>query len=112
MRVFISWSGELSKVVGAEVRDWLPLVLQGLDVFMSDVNIDSGTRWFESIGTNLKDSEFGIIVVTRENQVRPWLLFEAGVCPSPWNKPVSFRFWSTFLRPTSFSRCHNSRRAN
>jgi hypothetical protein len=84
--VFISWSGELSRDVAATIRDEFPNVLQGLEVFMSQVDIESGAPWFETIETNLADSSYGIIIVTRENQGRPWLLFEAGALAKKTNK--------------------------
>lgn len=78
MKVFLSWSGDLSRCVAALLRDWLQNVLQTLPVFMSDKDIESGARWNDVISSNLEESDFGIIVVTREGQDKPWLLFEAG----------------------------------
>jgi len=45
---------------------------------MSDKDIESGARWGDVISNNLQASDFGVIVVTREAQNRPWLVFEAG----------------------------------
>lgn len=78
MKVFISWSGDLSKEVAATIRDLFPKVLQGLQVFMSKDDIESGSPWFDVIRRNLAESDFGIIVATRQNKGQPWLLFEAG----------------------------------
>src|SRR4051812_45601023 len=78
MKVFVSWSGELSRSIAQAIRELFPQILQGLDIFMSDADIQNGVPWFETIGANLESSSYGIIVLTRENLSRPWVLFEAG----------------------------------
>src|SRR5664280_2412573 len=79
MKIFISWSGDLSKQVALLLRDWLPGAIQALDPpWVSEVDIESGANWSTSIGKELTDARFGIICVTQENQSRPWLNFEAG----------------------------------
>jgi hypothetical protein len=87
MKVFVSWSGDLSRRVAEALRDLFPSVLQGLDMFMSKVDLASGVPWFGDIEHSLANSDFGIIVVTRENQERPWLLFEAGALAKSLEKP-------------------------
>src|SRR4051794_34838733 len=76
--VFVSWSGRLSGEIGAAIRDLFPQILQGLEIFMSEADIQDGSPWFESITKSLERSNYGIIVLTRENLARPWVLFEAG----------------------------------
>lgn len=78
MKVFISWSGEASKKVAKELRDWLPNVIQRVEPFMSGEDIDRGSRWFSDIGTKLEDTHFGILCMTSQNLTAPWVLFEAG----------------------------------
>ena len=78
MRIFISWSGEPSRSVACALRDWLPLVAHHTRPWMSDDEIRSGTRWNDAIARALNETDFGIVCVTRENQHRPWLTFEAG----------------------------------
>lgn len=77
-RVFISWSGNLSKQIGEAIKKWLPVTLQFVEPYFSPDDIDKGTRWEESIGRELRDSDVGITCLTRESKERPWLLFEAG----------------------------------
>ena len=43
--VFISWSGERSKLLAREVVWWLPRVLSGIRPWMSDKDIPKGQRW-------------------------------------------------------------------
>ncbi len=76
MRVFLSWSGERSRLVATALRKWLPMVLNNVSPFVSS-DINAGTRWLIEIATELESTDFGIICVTAENQRMPWLNFEA-----------------------------------
>lgn len=78
MKVFISWSGQRSRKLGEELRNWLPKVLQASSPWMSDEDINTGARWAGAIAKELSGSSFGVICVTPENMHNPWLLFEAG----------------------------------
>lgn len=78
MKVFMSWSGERSRMVGELLDQWLQCVIQALDPWMSTKDIDRGALWFTEINNQLKDISVGIIVLTRENKEKPWILFEAG----------------------------------
>lgn len=78
MRIFISWSGERSRKVALLLHDWLPTVIQAVVPFMSTEDIPKGAQWLSVLNDKLNESAFGIICVTEENQVAPWLNFEAG----------------------------------
>lgn len=78
MRVFISWSGPLSQEVADMLRRLLPCMIQGLDVFLSRHDIQSGERWGIEIARELEETSFGILCLTAENKTAPWLLYEAG----------------------------------
>ena len=78
MQVFISWSGAKSGEVAVVLRDWLPGVIQVLEPFVSAKDIDAGSRWQAELAAKLDTTNFGIVCVTRENQLEPWLNFEAG----------------------------------
>ena len=78
MRVFISWSGPTSRQVAAALRDWMKKVIQSVEPWMSDKDIESGARWSDAVAANLKDVRVGIICLTAENKAAPWLHFEAG----------------------------------
>jgi len=77
MRVFISWSGEPSRSVAQALRDWPPMVVQHVEPWMSDEDIESGGRWNDQIAAELEQADYGIICLTSTNLDRPWLLFEA-----------------------------------
>jgi hypothetical protein len=78
MKIFISWSGERSKIVAQSLRVWLPKVIQAVKPWMSNEDIESGMKWSNEISGELEKSNFGIICITNENQSNPWITFEAG----------------------------------
>jgi RNA polymerase sigma factor (sigma-70 family) len=78
MKVFISWSGEPSCSIARSLHKWLPLVVQHVKPWMSNEAIESGTRWNDLVASALNETDFGIVCVTRDNQHKPWLMFEAG----------------------------------
>lgn len=78
MRIFISWSGDLSQRVALILREWIPNVIQTVDLYVSSEDIDKGTRWASEISKELEGASLGIICLTRSNLAAPWILFEAG----------------------------------
>jgi TIR domain-containing protein len=78
VRVFISWSGERSQQVARALRDLLPEALQDLDPWMSDHDVAAGARWGHELTAQLSTNRMGILCLTPENLLAPWLLFEAG----------------------------------
>ncbi|AOU97892.1 hypothetical protein BI364_07870 [Acidihalobacter yilgarnensis] len=78
MKVFISWSGKRSKALANALREWLPMVLQYVEPWVSDKDISAGDRWAQAIAGELEASNFGIICITPENLHSEWILFESG----------------------------------
>jgi TIR domain len=78
MRVFISWSGELSKQLAEAIRDWLPNVLQYVKPYFTVADTEKGARWENEISKQLEASNFCIIALTRESLNSNWIMFEAG----------------------------------
>jgi hypothetical protein len=78
VKVFVSWSGEPSRSIARALNDWLKLVVQQAETWLSDEEIKSGQRWSEKVGKSLDETDFGIICLTRSNQHSQWLNFEAG----------------------------------
>ncbi|MET8048768.1 TIR domain-containing protein [Streptosporangium sp. NPDC005286] len=95
MKIFISWSGQLSKHVAEALRDWLPSVIQAVIPYVSSEDIDKGARWSADISKELSESNFGILCVTSQNIKAPWLNFEAGALSKSFEKsnvsPFLFR---------------------
>ncbi|EGQ5293756.1 toll-Interleukin receptor [Enterobacter cloacae] len=78
MKVFISWSGQRSKVVAEIFSDWLKCVIQASQPWISTRDIDRGAIWFSEINDKLKDVSVGVVFLTQENKNKPWILFETG----------------------------------
>jgi hypothetical protein len=76
--VFISWSGERSKLIAKALFEWLPKVVQSAKPWMSSVSIDKGSRGLAEIGKALDGITVGITCLTPENRTEPWILYEAG----------------------------------
>jgi hypothetical protein len=78
MKVFISWSGDLSKELGEALRKWIPGVIQQVKPYFTPNDIEKGARWSTDIAVELGESKIGIICLTSENLEKPWVMFEAG----------------------------------
>ena len=78
MKVFISWSGDRSKAIAEELRDWLPTIVQSIEPFISTQDVPVGGRGLNVLASELQDCSFGILCLTQENKQGQWIHFEAG----------------------------------
>lgn len=78
MKIFISWSGELSRRCAEILRVWIKCTLQASDPWISSQDIEKGSLWFSEISDQLKDTKVGIVCLTKNNKENPWILFESG----------------------------------
>jgi hypothetical protein len=78
MKVFISWSGPQTRAIGDILRQWMPSVLQAAKPYFSPDDVSKGARWSAEIAKELETSQVGLLLLTRDNQTAPWLIFEAG----------------------------------
>ncbi|MBZ5508390.1 MAG: toll/interleukin-1 receptor domain-containing protein [Acidobacteriia bacterium] len=79
MKVFISWSGNLSHKIALILKDWLPNVVPSIDdAWVSSESISKGSQWSHETTKALAESDYGIICLVPENLHEPWLNFEAG----------------------------------
>lgn len=78
MKIFVSWSGDLSNRIALILKNWIPRILSSVEVFVSSEDISKGSRWNEKIASELSSSDFGILCLTKDNHEAPWLIFEAG----------------------------------
>ncbi len=76
--VFIGWSGERSRLVAEFLRGWISKVVQSARPWMSEADIEKGSRGLDEIAKALADIKVGITCLTPENLQRPWIFFEAG----------------------------------
>src|SRR5208337_62844 len=76
--VFIGWSGERSRLVADFLRGWISKVVQSARPWMSETDIEKGSRGLSEIAKVLAEIKVGITCLTPENLQRPWIFFEAG----------------------------------
>ncbi|MDG1083327.1 MAG: toll/interleukin-1 receptor domain-containing protein [Planktotalea sp.] len=74
----MSWSGKRSKAMANALKDWIPLIVQHSEPFVSDKDISAGDRWAQAIAGELESSNFGILCITPENISSEWIMLEAG----------------------------------
>lgn len=60
------------------LRESLTVLSDRFIPWVSDADIEAGQRGLSQIEAELRDTRFGVVVVTAENQHKPWLNFEAG----------------------------------
>lgn len=77
-KVFISWSGELSKQVAALFKKWLPTIIQELEPFFSPKDVSKGGRAMEDVINAMRQSKVSISCLTKGNQEKPWIEYEGG----------------------------------
>ena len=78
MKVFLSWSKDMSRSVATAFASWLPGVIQECaDPFIS-TETTKGDPWFATITDEMKMAKVGIVFITQENAVEPWVNFESG----------------------------------
>lgn len=89
MKVFISWSGELSKATAEHLKKWIPCIVQSVEVFFSPEDIEKGENWDSKISQVLSECNYGIICLTSQNVSAPWINFEAGAIAKSLDSRVS-----------------------
>ena len=78
MKVFISWSGLLSQKIAELLKNWLEQCIQSIEAFYSSEDIEKGDLWNAKVTSELRDTNFGIVCLTKDNINAPWIHFEAG----------------------------------
>jgi hypothetical protein len=71
MKVFLSWSGDISHKVAMTFRDWLPLVIQSIVPYVSSEDIDKGARWSTDIAKELGGFNFWHLVCNKRKHKCP-----------------------------------------
>jgi hypothetical protein len=78
MKIIFSWSGSRSKEMASALYNWLPSIIQSIDPWMSDSDIDIGSRWGQNLDKELESANFGILCLTPESLNSTWIHYEAG----------------------------------
>jgi len=93
INVFISWSGAPSQHVAAALRDWLPAHWPAIRPWLSSVDIGAGSSWRNEIQNALQHARIGVLCITRESSLSPWLNFEAGALTRSISNPIIPYLW-------------------
>lgn len=86
MKIFISWSGERSRLIAEALKGWLPDVISFFEPWVSSEDIEKGARWGADLNAQLEGTDIGIICLTPENLLAPWILFESGALAKSINR--------------------------
>ena len=79
MKIFVSQSGDLSRLFAKQLKQWIVEVIPTIEnLWISSEDITAGERWIQHIDEALKDAHFGILCITKDNIQSPWIHFEAG----------------------------------
>src|SRR6187551_2697355 len=100
--VFLTFSGERSKMVAEALRKWLPTVIQRCSPWLAAKDIHAGQRWRAEIDGKLGSTGFGVLCLTKENVAAPWVTFEAGALSAAIG-PARVVPYCFGLKPTDYS---------
>lgn len=90
MKVFISWSGSAERVVAEALRTAVSLVSAGrASGFVSSQDIPKGDRGASVIDASLVSTDYGIVILSANNQHRPWINYEGGALAKTLDHPVA-----------------------
>jgi hypothetical protein len=78
MDIFISWSGPRSRAVAEALKEYLPMIVNAFNPWLSCADIDKGARWISELSAALATAKAGIICLTPNNLTAPYILFESG----------------------------------
>lgn len=78
MDIFVSWSGARSRAVAEALKEYLPIIVNAFNPWLSSADIDKGTRWISELSEALLTAKAGIVCLTPNNLNAPYILFEAG----------------------------------
>ena len=78
MKVFIMWSGERSRRIATELRQFLGAVVQRPIYFVSTDNIEAGSVWENVVAGELETTHFGVACLAKDSLQSLWIHFEAG----------------------------------
>lgn len=95
MKVFLSWSGSTSNQLARIFKEWLPNVLQYVEPYFSEEDIELGEFFPNNIKEKLTDYNFGLIFITEENIRSPWINFEAGALSKDLDSRLVPLLWGT-----------------
>jgi hypothetical protein len=78
VNIFLSWSGLAGKQIATLLRSLLPAILPASSPFMSDIDINKGKPWKESLDNKLLETSYGMFILTPNTGESLWMAYEAG----------------------------------
>jgi hypothetical protein len=92
LKVFLSFSGNQSKLVASHLRTLIKMTCAAADPWMSDQDLRLGGPWHYEILKQLQTTHFGIICLDRSNMRASWLHFEAGAIAKTLDESAVFPY--------------------
>jgi hypothetical protein len=89
MKIFVSWSGPRSAAVAEALKEYLPVINNAFEPWLSSDDIPKGSRSAAEIAEALVAAKAGIICLTPSNLNAPWILYEAGGIAKTVDKPLA-----------------------
>lgn len=77
-KIFISWSSDYERRVAEQIGSSISSVFNGVEPWISSVNIRAGQQWFSELMNALAQSKFAIACLSRRTSNSPWIMFESG----------------------------------
>lgn len=79
MKIFMGWSGDISKHLAETLRDWLNEVMTPhAKVFVSSKDIGLGVHWDAALSDAIASANYGVLCVTPDNMNAQWMYYEIG----------------------------------
>lgn len=82
--IFMSWKGDEELEIARLLKQWLEQYFQ-VKIFLSADDCAEENDWQESIRRAVKDSDFGIVVLSHRNEHAPWIMYEMGLIDATHN---------------------------
>ena len=79
MKVYIAWSGKISKEVASILNSWLPLMNPHIETFFSAEDIPTGIFWHDALRREIVTCDCALLCLTSDNIHSPWIYYEAGI---------------------------------
>ncbi len=104
MKIFVSWSGLQSAAVAEALKEYLPMINNAFDLWLSSDDISKGSRSTLEIAKALAAARAGIICLTPNNLTSPWILFEAGAIAKQVENPLACTLLIGALEPSDVTK--------
>ena len=77
VRVFLSWSGESSRLVAKALHEGMQRLSDRLEPWLSD-DLEPGAQWASMLVPQIRKARFAVLCLTRRNIGAAWIAFETG----------------------------------